>query len=59
MDGLVVRRMEPEELPTVVEVWLRSLEDSLEWLRPEQRADGVERRAFFRNVVAKECDLWV
>ncbi len=59
MDGLVVRRMEPEELPAVIEVWYRSLDDSLHWLRPDQRASEAEYRAFFRNVVAKSCELWV
>ena len=59
MDGLVVRMMEPEELPAVVGVWYRSLDDSLDWLRPEQRSSEVEYRAFFRNVVAKTCELWV
>ena len=59
MDGLVVRRMEPEELAAVIEVWYRSLDDSLHWLRPDQRASEAEARARFRNVVAKSCDLWV
>ncbi len=59
MDGLVVRRMEPEELPAVVDVWHRSLVDSLDWLRPEQRSSEAEYRTFFRNVVAKTTELWV
>ncbi len=59
MDGLVVRRMEPDELPPVIDVWHRSLVDSLDWLRPEQRSSEAEYRAFFRNVVAKSCELWV
>ncbi len=59
MDSLVVRRMKPEELPGVVDVWYRSLDDSLDWLRPEQRSSEVEYRAFFRDVVAKRCELWV
>ena len=59
MDGLVVRRMKTEELPAVVDVWHRSLVDSLHWLRPEQRSSEAEYRAFFRNVVAKTTELWV
>ena len=59
MDGLVVRRMKAEELPSVVDVWHRSLVDSLHWLRPEQRSSEAEYRDFFRNVVAKTTELWV
>ncbi len=59
MDGLVVRRMKTEELPAVVDVWYRSLADSLHWLRPEQRSSEAEYRAFFRDVVAKTTELWV
>ena len=59
MAGLVVRRMEPEELPAVVDVWYQSLSDSLHWLKPEQRSSEAESRAFFRNVVATSSELWV
>ena len=59
MDGLVVRRMERKELPAVVDVWYQSLNDSLHWLRPEQRSSEAESRAFFRDVVATSCELWV
>ena len=59
MDGLVVRRMERKELPAVVDVWYQSLNDSLHWLRPEQRSSEAEYRAFFHNVVAKTSELWV
>ena len=59
MASLVVRRMEPEELPAVIDVWYQSLSDSLHWLRPEQRSSEADYRAFFRNVVAKSCELWV
>ncbi len=52
MSGLVVRRMEPDELGAVIDVWHRSLVDSLNWLRPEQRSSEAEYRAFFRDVVA-------
>ena len=51
--------MKTEELPSVVDIWHRSLVDSLHWLRPEQRSSEAEYRDFFRNVVAKTTELWV
>lgn len=59
MSKVAVRRMQPLELDTVASVWWRSLNDSTQWLRPEQKHPRAEALAFFCTVVAQRCELWV
>ena len=59
MEGVVVRKPKPEELQSAEDVWYRSHDRSVAWLRPEQRRAESEERGHFRNVVAKQCELWV
>jgi len=51
--------MSSEELSIVADVWWRSLDKSVEWLRPDQKHPMEESKAFFRTHVAPRCQLWV
>jgi ribosomal protein S18 acetylase RimI-like enzyme len=55
----IVRRMSTAELPTVIDVWYRSLYQSLTQFGSRQRPSEEGAHQFFRNVVAQRCDLWV
>ena len=59
MSQVAVRKMQPPELDTVAEVWWRSLDDSTQWLRPEQKHSMAESLVYFRTVIAQSCELWV
>ena len=51
--------MASQELHRVEGVWWESLEASEPALRPEQKPAREDAAAFFRTVVAEQCDLWV
>jgi ribosomal protein S18 acetylase RimI-like enzyme len=55
----IVRRMAPNELEEVVEVWYRSLLGSLSYLRPEQLRSEEAYKGFFREIVVPTRDLWI
>ena len=57
--GLGVRKMGPQELESVVDLWWQSHEASTSWLRPDQKFSADESKSFFRTVVAEACELWV
>jgi len=57
--GCIVREMRTAELPTVIEVWYRSMSQSLTEIGSKQRPSEEGAHHFFRNVVAQRCDLWV
>jgi GNAT superfamily N-acetyltransferase len=59
VENRVIRRPEPHEMAAAAGVYARSLVDSLDWLRPEQRHTEAENRRYFETVVAKECDIWI
>ncbi len=59
MSKVVIRKMQPQELDDVAEVWWQSLDDSTQWLRPEQKHPVEEAMTFFRKVVAQRCEIWV
>ena len=59
MSKVAVRRMQPLELDIVTAVWWQSLDDSTQWLRPEQKPPMAEAMTFFRTVVVPRCELWV
>ena len=54
-----MRRIEPSDLAAATALYARSLIDSMPWLRPEQCHSEAEHRAFFRDVVATRCDVWL
>jgi putative acetyltransferase len=56
---LVVRTMQSEDLSAVADLWWRSLDESLDWLRPEQKHGMEESKAFLRSQVVPRCKMWV
>jgi putative acetyltransferase len=59
MSEIVVRAMLSEDLPAVADVWWRSLDESLDWLRPEQKHSMVESKTFLCTQDAPRCQIWV
>jgi ribosomal protein S18 acetylase RimI-like enzyme len=57
--AVIVRRMAPDELDEVIDVWYRSLTGSLAYMRPEQQHSESDSKAFFRQVIAASRELWV
>jgi ribosomal protein S18 acetylase RimI-like enzyme len=55
----VIRRMQPEELPKVIEVWIRSQAELLSRLRAEQVYPPEEMRPWFRDVLSPSREIWV
>lgn len=54
-----IRRMENGQLDEVVGVWVRSRWDALPWLEERMNYSPEENLAHFRDVIARECDVWV
>lgn len=55
----IVRRMQPEELPRVFDVWQRSQAELLARFRPDQLHPVDEARQWFYEVLAPSCEIWV
>jgi ribosomal protein S18 acetylase RimI-like enzyme len=54
-----IRRMQPHELEEVVRMWRRSRDDVQPWLEARMRHSAADDLAFFRDVVARECEVWL
>lgn len=59
MEACVIRKLGPNEVDSAFEVFWRSLDDSIRWLRPEQRHTQAQTREFFTRVVTTRCEVWV
>jgi len=51
--------MRPEEIQEVVPMWRRSRDDTQPWLEARMSYQPADDLAFFRNVIARECEVWV
>jgi len=57
--GLDIRRMRTGELEEVVGVWERSRWDAQSWLKERMGHTHEDNLSYFRDVIARECDVWV
>ncbi len=51
--------MEPADLDDVVAVWRRSRDDAQPWLEARMRHTRADDLRFFRDVVARENEVWL
>ena len=56
---MTIRRLAASELAEATDVWYRSLDGSIAYMRPEQRRREDEDKGFFREVVVVTRDVWV
>jgi ribosomal protein S18 acetylase RimI-like enzyme len=54
-----IRRMAPADLDDVVTVWRRSRDDNQPWLEARMRYTRDDDLPFFRDVVARENEVWL
>jgi ribosomal protein S18 acetylase RimI-like enzyme len=54
-----IRRMQPRELEAVVRMWRRSRDEVQPWLEARMRHSPADDLAFFRDVIARETDVWL
>jgi ribosomal protein S18 acetylase RimI-like enzyme len=59
VDAREIRRMQPHELEEIVRVWRRSRDDVQPWLEARMRYTPADDLAFFRDVIARECQVWI
>lgn len=59
MGAAEIRLMEPSQLDEVVGVWVRSRWEALPWLEERMDYSPEQNLAQFRDVIARECDVWV
>jgi GNAT superfamily N-acetyltransferase len=57
--ALEIRRMRPEEIARVVDVWERSRWDALPWLEERMGHTHEDNLRFFRDNVAARNQVWV
>ena len=51
--------MRPDELEAVVRVWIRSREENQPWLEARMAYGHADSLRHFRDVIAKENEVWV
>ncbi len=51
--------MQPHELEEVVHMWRRSRDEVQPWLEARMRHTPADDLAFFREVIARETDVWL
>ena len=56
---LQIRLAKPEDLENVVGVWERSRWDAQPWLEERMNYSHESNLRQFRDVVARECDIWL
>jgi len=59
MAGREIRRMKLDELEAVVRAWRRSRDAAQPWLEARMSYTPAQDLAFFRDVLAKESEIWV
>ena len=59
MDAHEIRRMRMEELEPVVALWRRSRDENQPWLEARMSYSGDDDLRHFREVVARENDVWL
>ena len=62
MEGMAspeIRPMEPSELESVVRMWRRSRDDAQPWLEERMGRSPDDDLRHFRDVVAREDDVWI
>src|SRR5262245_26830832 len=51
--------MRPDEVEEVVRMWRRSRDGVQPWLEARMRHTAADDLGFFRNVLARESDVWL
>jgi ribosomal protein S18 acetylase RimI-like enzyme len=57
--GREIRRMRHDELEAVVRAWRRSRDATQPWLEARMSYPPDQDLAFFRDVIARESEVWV
>jgi GNAT superfamily N-acetyltransferase len=55
----VLRAYRASDLEPTVRAWRASRLDAFGWMRPHQLHTEQEDRAFFAEVLARECEVWL
>ncbi len=59
MGGVAIRRAAPADLQAAVDVWGRARRDAQPWLEARMGYGPEDDLRQFRDVVMRECDVWL